>query len=115
MRFDIVVFTQEELAAAIHRGIQYIALCDNEFILPCKPDTHYIALGTVSAAADFSKATAVKQQITFTGFAPRFRRKSSKTIHYGEQSVPLVGTAETVLSLGSFSGTGAKGYGIELI
>ena len=72
MEFDIVVFTQKELSAAVLHGVLNIALCDNDFILPIKENLRYIAIGNVKAEIPIGKEKALELGMTFEGFTPVF-------------------------------------------
>ena len=72
MEFDIVVFTQKELSAAVLHGVLNIALCDNDFILPIKENLRYIAIGNVKAEIPIGKEKALELGMAFEGFTPVF-------------------------------------------
>ena len=72
MEFDIVVFTQKELSAAVSQGALNIAICDNNFILPIKENLRYISIGKVTAEIPIEKEKAQELGIVFEGFTPVF-------------------------------------------
>lgn len=112
MRFDTVVFTQEELISAVELGFTYIALCDNEFLIPTKPDIHYTALGCVSAGISVTPESAALCGITFDGFRPEFGDMQYAFVPWKDESLLLGGVCNGsyASSYSSFAGSYASSY-----
>lgn len=72
MTFDIVVFEQKELEAALHNGCRAIALCDNSFVLPLVGGISYSAIGDVQAEVNASYKAFEELGIRCDGFTPVF-------------------------------------------
>lgn len=100
---DAIVFTQDELLAALNADAEDILLCDNNFHLPPKRNITYTAIGHVTAWADFSDAADFN--ITCIGFSPK-TKKRPKTVHISNKAI---GTA-SIQQGSSFSSFGS-GYG----
>lgn len=67
---DIIVFSQDELDAAIKNGKTSICLCDNEFLLPNVSNIRYTAVGKVTASVD-----SAKTDIVCENFSPKVIHK----------------------------------------
>ncbi len=100
---DAIVFTQDELLAALNGGAGDILLCDNSFHLPQNRNITYTAIGSVTASSDF--ADAADFNITCIGFSPK-TKKRPKTVHISNKAV---GTA-SIQRGSSFSSFGSS-YG----
>lgn len=96
---DAIVFTQNELTAAINGGASDILLCDNSFILPPACGVKYTAIGNVTALADFDSAEALS--IVCLNFMPKIKKRP-KTVHISNK---VVGAASITSSfaLSSYS------------
>ena len=55
MAFDVIVFSQSELDAALTRGITRIALCDNSFTLPDTDGIEYTLIGNAEIVSEKNK------------------------------------------------------------
>lgn len=80
MAFDVIVFTQEELYAALSAGNTSIGLCDNTFILPLADGIHYTAIGNVSASAQVCEKEFKKHSVVCDGFSPRFAKSPAGAV-----------------------------------
>ena len=72
---DRIVFTQEELNAAVSDGARVILLCDNSFNIPLCSGICYHATGDVTAFIDASPSDLNSLSIAFDGFEPVFGRE----------------------------------------
>ena len=105
MRFDTIVFLQQELCEAVERGCRYIAVCDNEFTLPSVPGIHYTAIGDVSAAIPLTEEAAAAAGITFDGFVPEFEAPEYAFVRWRDESLSIGGG-----SFGSFMSSYASSF-----
>ena len=108
MEFDIVVFTQKELSAAVLHGVLNIALCDNDFILPIKENLRYIAIGNVKAEIPIGKEKALELGMAFEGFTPVFIPGAFaplKDEHCKIQGFSSYAGSYSISYIGSYSGS----------
>lgn len=70
--FDIVVFSEEELLSALERGYTSVCLCDGRFVIPCRENISYSAVGKVHAMVLCCEADADALNIRFKNFTPQF-------------------------------------------
>lgn len=100
---DAIVFTQDELCAALDGGARSVILCDNNFHLPSNQDIAYTAIGQVTASADFSDPETLG--ISCVNFTPKLKKRP-KTIHISNKAVGV-----SSLNGGSYSGSYSGSYG----